>query len=138
MNVCALSEEECGNPCPILHHIHISVVFSTSLLSARTLLRICFFVFSRCVHLIIFPKHSRWLKTERLTKQTFAHQPTYSSLMVAERRCDESDANQDVLEPAALSQLVSRLSDVKEINHGLHQEVTVGGLARGQPQARSR
>ena len=35
--------------------------------------------------------------------------------MVAERRCDESDANQDVLEPAALSQLVSGLSDVKEI-----------------------
>ena len=33
--------------------------------------------------------------------------------MVAERRCDESDAN--VLEPAAPSQLVSRLSDVKEI-----------------------
>ena len=33
--------------------------------------------------------------------------------MVAERRCDESDAI--VLEPAAPSQLVSRLSDVKEI-----------------------
>ena len=33
--------------------------------------------------------------------------------MVAERRCDEPDAN--VLEPAAPSQLVSRLSDVKEI-----------------------
>ena len=35
--------------------------------------------------------------------------------MVAERRCDESDASQYVLELAALSQFFSRLSDVKEM-----------------------
>ena len=49
--------------------------------------------------------------------------------MVAERRCDESDANQDVLEPAALSQLVSRLSDVKEIITDLINKLQSEALA---------
>ena len=40
-------------------------------------LRICFFVFSRCVHLITFPTHSRWLKValkrKRVRTQHVSH-----------------------------------------------------------------
>ena len=58
--------------------------------------------------------------------------------IVAEHRCDESDANQDVLEPAALSQFASRLSDVKEMTTDLINKLQSEALPEGQPQARSR
>ena len=57
--------------------------------------------------------NSALAQVESDRKQSLTHSIINLSHMVAERRCDESDAN--VLELAAPSQLVSHLSDVNEI-----------------------
>ena len=59
-----------------------------------------------------------WLKTERLTKQTFTHQPTYSSHMVAERAATWEQM--DVPVPQDVEQIVN-------VPVGVRQQVLLNG-----------
>ena len=61
-----------------------------------------------------------WLKTERLTKQTFTHQPTYSSHMVAERCPAATWEQMDVPVPQDVEQIVN-------VPVGVRQQVLLNG-----------
>ena len=76
MSVCALSEGECGNPHPILLHIHITVVYSMYT-SAHMFL--CLQSLCTCDH---SPTHLRWLKLSQI-ENSLLHIPSSIYLTIS-------------------------------------------------------